>query len=246
MILATAQTKPKRGAIQENLMDHYRLIEIASTKGANLIVFPEMSISGYEREMAGSLCFSLQDKRLDKLKKLSNEKKIIMMVGAPIKINAELYIGEFVIQPDQAVQIYTKQFLHPGEEEYFTSSFDNNPIIELGDERISLAICADIDHPLHAENASKAGSTIYIASIFFSPKGIASGHETLSKYAKKHAMHVLMSNFSGESWGQASGGRSAFWNKHGELIAEMSDSDSGLLIVEKNNDNWTGKIFYDK
>jgi predicted amidohydrolase len=246
MILASAQTKPKRGAIQENLMDHYRLIEIASNNGANLIVFPEMSISGYEREMAGSLYFSLQDRRLDKLKKLSNEKKIIIIAGAPILINAELFIGDFIIQPDQQEMIYTKQFLHPGEEEYFTSTFDYNPMIKLGDERISLAICADIDHPLHAENASKVDSTIYIPSIFFSPKGIPSAHETLSHYAKKHVMHVLMSNFSGESWGQASGGRSAFWNKHGELIAEMNDSYSGLLIVEKNKDNWTGKIFYDK
>jgi len=36
MILASAQTKPKRGNIKENLDDHYWLIEIASGKGADL------------------------------------------------------------------------------------------------------------------------------------------------------------------------------------------------------------------
>jgi predicted amidohydrolase len=50
-----------------------------------------------------------------------------------------------------------------------------------------------------------------------------------------------MANFCGESWGQPAGGRSAFWDKDGELIVAMNDSDSGLLIVEKNNDIWTGQ-----
>lgn len=246
MILASAQTKPKRGNITENLNDHYLLIEIASDKGADLIVFPEMSITGYEREKADSLAFSVNDDRLDKLITLAVDNKIIVIAGAPVIINSDLFIGEFIILPDNSVKIYTKQFLHPGEDKYYQSSFDYNPLIKLENERISLAICADIDNWLHAENSGKAESSIYIASIFFSPNGIPSAHNLLSNYAKKYAMNVLMSNFSGESWGQPSGGRSAFWNKNGELIAEMNDSDSGLLIVEKRNDNWTGQVFNDE
>jgi predicted amidohydrolase len=245
MILASAQTKPKRGNIPENLGDHYRLIEIASDKGADLIVFPEMSITGYEREGADLLAFSSNDNRLDKLIRLAIDHKIIVIAGAPIKIHSDLFIGEFIILPDSSVMIYTKQFLHPGEEKFFTSSFDHNPLIKLENERISLAICADIDHHLHAENACKVESSIYISSIFFSPNGIPSAHILLSNYAKKFSMNVLMSNFSGESWGQPSGGRSAFWNSNGESIVEMNDSDSGLLIVEKRNDHWIGKVFND-
>jgi len=65
MILAAAQTKPTRGDIKENLLDHYRLIELAADHGANLIVFPELSITGYERETAESLSFTIDDSRLD-------------------------------------------------------------------------------------------------------------------------------------------------------------------------------------
>ncbi len=245
MILAAAQTKPKRGNIQENLIDHYRLIEIAADKGVNLIAFPEMSITGYEREEAESLCFSSNDMRLNKLIELSVDKKITIIAGAPIKINSDLFIGSFIIQADNSVMIYTKQFLHPGEEEYFKSSFDYNPMIRIGNEKISFAICADIDNPLHPENASKAGCSVYMPGIFFSPKGIPSAHSILSNYAKKYNMNCLMSNFSDESWGQAAGGRSAFWNNQGELIAEMNDTNSGLLIVEKKNEIWIGQIFND-
>ncbi|MCD0465560.1 carbon-nitrogen hydrolase family protein [Flavobacterium sp. ENC] len=242
MILAAAQTKPKRGDIASNLLDHYRLIGLAAEKGANLIVFPELSITGYERENAAELAFTKDDYRIDHLKELAVDYNITIVAGAPIQNESELYIGEFIIFPDNSVSIYTKQFLHEGEDEFFQPSFDYNPMITIEDHKISFAICADIDNPLHAENAGKKETSVYIASIFFTPNGIPNAYRDLQSYAQKHQMNVLMSNFSGESWGYPSGGKSAFWNNNGELVAQMNDSDSGLLIVENQGDNWTSTI----
>jgi predicted amidohydrolase len=244
MILAAAQTKPKREDIEANLLDHYRLIALAVQNRAQLIVFPELSITGYEREQAQKLSFQKDDSRLDHLKKLAVENNIIIIAGAPIQIESELFIGEFIISPDNSVSIYTKHFLHEGEEEFFNSSFDYNSMITIENKKISFAICADIDNSLHPENACKKETDIYIASIFFSPNGIPNAHRDLQNYAQIHTMNVLMSNFSGESWGYPSGGKSAFWNNKGELIAELNESDSGLLLVENQNENWTSKIVY--
>jgi predicted amidohydrolase len=246
MILAAAQTKPKREDITANLLDHYRLIELAAGKNVNLIVFPEMSITGYERERAEGLAFYPEDTRLDKLKELAAKYKIIIVAGAPIKINSNLFIGEFILFPDKSEQIYTKQFLHPGEEIYFIQSFEYNPTIKIENEQISSAICADIDNPLHSENACKGRSSIYMPSIFFSPNGIPEAHNLLSCYAAKYSMNVLMSNFSGESWGSPAGGRSAFWTKEGKLLAEMDNSTSGLLIVEKINESWRAQTIIEQ
>lgn len=242
MILAAAQTKPKRGDIESNLSDHYELIKLAAQKGADLIVFPELSITGYERENAAELAFAKDDSRIEHLKELAVEHNIIIVAGAPVQTASELFIGEFIIFPDNSVSIYTKQFLHEGEDEFFQSSFDYNPVITIENQKISFAICADIDNPLHPKNASEKETSIYIASIFFSPNGIPNAYRDLQSYAEKHKMNVLMSNFSGESWGYPSGGKSAFWNNIGELVAQMNDSDSGLLLVESQNDNWTSKI----
>ncbi|MFD1602641.1 carbon-nitrogen hydrolase family protein [Flavobacterium artemisiae] len=242
MILAAAQTKPNRYNIDANLLDHYRLIELAGQNGADLIVFPEMSITGYERIDAAPLAFTKDDSRINYLKELAAKHKIIIIAGAPIIIDSEMFIGQFVIAPDQSVSIYTKQFLHEGEDEFFISSFNYNPMIEIENKKISFAICADIDNPKHPENASKKGTDIYIASIFFSPNGIPSAYRDLQSYAAKHQMNVLMSNFAGESWGSPSAGQSAFWNNKGELIAQMNDSDSGLLIVESKNNNWESRV----
>ena len=118
-------------------------------------------------------------------------------------------------------------------------------MLEIENERICCAICADIDNPKHPENASKNNSSTYIASIFFSPNGITEAHQSLQNYASQYQMNVLMANFGGESYGCSSGGRSAFWNNKGELIAQMGDSDSGLLLVKKQHSGWASKILND-
>lgn len=241
MVIAAAQTKPRKEDIIGNLSDHYTLIDLAIDNGVQLIAFPEMSITGYERELAKKQALVENDSRLDKLRDLSVKNNLIIVAGAPIKMDLGLYIGSFVLLPCGLISIYTKQFLHSGEEVFYNSSFNYNPIIELENERISLAICADIENPLHAENASKKQITTYIASIFFTPTGMSGAYDSLSGYAKKYSMNVLMSNYSGESWGLESGGKSAFWTKNGDLTSSLDDKSTGLVITTKKDDIWTGK-----
>ncbi len=241
MILAAAQTQPKRGDIEANLADHYRLINLASDNGADLIAFPEMSITGYERENASKLAFSPDDSRIERLKELASNKQIIVIAGAPIKINNDLFIGAYIIHPNGEVSIYTKHYLHTGEEIAFKPSLAYNPVLELNGEKISFAICADIMNPEHAENAGTENTTLYVAGIFFSPQGIAGAHKVLSGYAKKYSMNVLMSNFGGSSYGSPSAGKSAFWNKEGELINCLENKNTELLLIERKGSNWIKK-----
>ena len=240
MILASAQTNPLENDIYGNLKQHYRIIELALDHGADLIVFPEMSVTGYHRENGKKIAFSGNDPRLDPLRKLAADRNIIIIIGAPLSMENELYIGAFILYPDQTVSVYTKQFLHSGEEQFYKSSFDHNPIIELNNERFSLAICADIENQVHPENAHKVNSTFYITSIFFSVEGMTGAYKKLENYAKKYKMHILMSNYCGRCWGLDAGGRSAFWDSNGELIAILNDRP-GLLVVEKNKNKCTGK-----
>ncbi|HRX16328.1 MAG TPA: carbon-nitrogen hydrolase family protein [Spirochaetota bacterium] len=175
MVLASAQICTADQDIESNLDQHYKLINIAAEKGAQLIVFPEMSITGYVRETAAENLFTPDDSRLKQLKEISSQKQIIVVAGAPVLINNDLFICSFIIKPDQSVAIYTKQFLHTGEELFFKSSFDYNPYVLLDNEKIYFAICADTNEPFHAQSAAQNGATLYIASICFSKEGLPSG-----------------------------------------------------------------------
>lgn len=231
MIIAAAQTKPFKNT-KENIQDHIRLIELAAKENVQLIVFPEMSLTGYEREQADELSFSIDDSRLEVLKEKAVLHQIMIVAGAPIKIDSQLHIGSFIFLPDNTVSVYTKQFLHDGEELFFSPGFYYNPTIEFENETISFAICADITNPIHPENASKKKTTLYVASIFYTPNGIDEGCQQLSDYAKKYSMKILMSNYGGPSYKYEAGGRSAFWNNSGELVSQIEQLGDELLIAE--------------
>lgn len=241
MKLAVAQVKPYDNEVERNLQTHYKFVMQASDNGADLIAFPEMSLTGYVRETADELAFTEDDCRLEELRKLAVHKNIIIIAGAPVRVNSELHIGSFVMFPDNKLSIYTKQYLHTGEELFFTPSFEHNPVITIGAYKVCIAICADITNPEHPRNAKAAGGHIYIVGIFFSKPSIEGAHGLLSSYAEEHSMTVLMSNYCGHSYGTQAGGRSALWSDKGVLLSELDTEGEGILIADEQNGSWSVK-----
>lgn len=232
MKIAAAQIKPIEQNTYSNIQTHLQMIDLAAKQNVEIIVFPEMSLTGYERELAEQLSFTENDIRLNVFKDKAEANKMLIIVGAPIKIDSTLHIGSFIFFPDRTTSIYTKQFLHDGEEKYFTPSIDYNPLIKFQNENISIAICADINNPLHPKQAHNRKTTLYIPSIFYTSNGIAGGHTTLSNYAKEYSMKVLMANYTGTSYGIESAGQSGFWNTEGNLVKQLDSREENLLIVE--------------
>ncbi|MES2678414.1 MAG: carbon-nitrogen hydrolase family protein [Bacteroidota bacterium] len=238
MILAAAQISPFRNNTDANIQRHLLFIDRAAENKARLILFPEMSLTGYEREGADELSFLIDDARLHIFAEKARQHQLVIVVGAPIKIKGRLYIGAFVFSGDQGPLVYTKQFLHTGEEKYFSPGTDHNPLLEMDNEKISIAICADISNARHAANAAKNKTTLYLASIFYTPGGIDKGLEDLFDYSKKHRMKVLMANYCGNSYDLEGGGQSAFWDDKGAMKGKLDAGSEGLLLVERKNDSW--------
>lgn len=232
MKIASAQIESIVGDIDGNLNKHLNMINEAVKKEVDLIVFPEMSLSGYCRREGKKLAIATNHYAITQLKEKAKKHDIIIIVGASIKLKNALFIGSYILLPDGKIEIYTKQYLHSGEEEFYASSFDYNPQIKLGKELISFAICADIDNEKHPLNAKNNHTTLYIASIFFSKNGIDAGLELLAKYARTYSLNILMSNYSGKTWGLEAGGKSAFWDKTGTMTAVLDTESEALLVVD--------------
>jgi predicted amidohydrolase len=232
MKIAAAQIKSYPNNTNENIKKHLRMIELAAEQNVDLILFPELSLTGYERELANELSFNENDTRLNIFRDKAIEQNMLIIVGAPITLNSILHIGSFIFLPNGSNYIYTKQYLHDGEEQYFSPNNSFNPLINFHNEKISIAICADISNSSHPANASENKTTLYVASFFYTPNGITKGYELLRSYAKEYSMNVLMANYIGTSYGIKAAGQSGFWNKEGELIAQLNNIEENLLIVE--------------
>lgn len=241
--LASAQIESETGQIEQNLNQHYQMVEFAISKAARLILFPEMSITGYCREEGVRLAFEKNDLRLNRLQELSNRGNIVIIVGAPIIIEGQLHIGAFILSPNKSIQIYTKHYLHDGEELYYSPSMKYNPSIKIGGDKISLAICADINNPAHPHEAKINQSTFYLPSIFFSSSGVQEGNNLLEKYAKEYSLNILMSNYCGYNWDMKAGGKSSFWDSTGNRIAELKVEKSGMILIDNEEGKWTASTY---
>jgi len=239
--IALAQIVAERGDIQQNIKAHLRFIAAAHDHKATMVVFPELSLTGYEPDLAHDLALDETDARLQPLVDECEKRRIIAVVGAPVQGKLGVYIGEFIILPDGARLLYTKIHLHKGEEKYF-HAFDLNPVLILRQEIVSFAICADISNPLHAERAVENKSTVYIASALVSDAGYEGDAALLRGYAARHRMTVMLVNHGGDSGGYRTAGRSALWDSCGELVSQTDGVGERLLVAEKAEGTWTGSV----
>lgn len=230
MILAVAQSIAQPGNLSQSIADHLRLAANAAAQGAQLVVFPELSLTGYSRSLTRADAIAPTDVRLQPLQALADCQKIIIITGAPLASPTGLQIGTLSIMPHCGVQSYSKQYLHAGEELAFQPG-QGGAALCLGDQMICLAICAEITHPQHAQAAADCGAAIYAASCFITPGGYGHDAALLAGYARTHQMVVSMANYGAATGGWPAAGRSAIWAADGGLLACAPDEGEALVVM---------------
>lgn len=240
LCVAAAQAVSSRGAVEANLERHCRLAERAAAEGVEVLVFPELSATGYELDVAPKLAFAAGDDRLEPVLEVAAASQVVLSVGAPIRLDSGLHIGAFVIEPDRSARIYTKRHLFGDEKAVFEPG-DRDPLLDLGDDRAVFAICADTSHPEHAAAAAERGASLYLAGVFFDPESYPTSAARLSGYAAGHAMAVVMANAGGPATGFEAAGRSAVWSDSGALVACLDGLGPGLAVARRSAAGWTGE-----
>lgn len=239
---AVAQIHSVRENYMQNIKKHLEFIKLAAQNRAKIVVFPEMSLTGYERELAKAQHFTKDDSRLECLAKAAIDFSIVIVAGGPLLLDNHLFIASWIFTPGEGTQLYTKKYLHPGEEQYFEPGTKYDPSIVLDGKSFSFAICYDIERDEHVACASKNKSDAYAASIFYTPNGIEAGLNRLQKIAKENSLSVLMSNYVGEGWGLRAGGRSSVWSNSGELVISADTTSECIAVAENNDGVWSGRI----
>jgi predicted amidohydrolase len=154
MKVCVIQTKPVTGDIQKNIDSHKNFIATAIANNVELVIFPELSLTSYEPKLARQLATTPHDSRFDAFQKLSNDARIVIGAGVPIKHNSGVCISMLLFQPFKALRIYSKKYLHPDEVPYFVSG-ENFPCLEIANNRVAFAICYELSIPEHSETLLK-------------------------------------------------------------------------------------------
>lgn len=232
MRICIAQTRPIKGEVLQNLSVHIEFIKKAINEKADVIIFPELSLTGYEPTLSRQLATTIHDSRLDVLQKMSDDNAITIGVGLPTVENSNIFISMAIFQPNKERLLYSKQYLHPTEIDIFTAG--HNPIVlNIDNENIvAPAICYELSNDEHSRNAHQKNATVYIASVLNSVTGVDNDIRRLSEIAAKYSMTTFMANFVGMSGGYECAGKSSIWNDKGDLVAQLDGTAEGLLIYD--------------
>lgn len=230
MRIAVAQTAPLKGDISGNIARHLALIRIAAEEKADMIIFSELSLTGYEPSLASGLATVPEDPRFGVFQEQADTQRMIIGAGIPLKIGPGVSISMLLFSPGNPVEIYSKQYLHEDELPYFVPGITTARCID--QYRVGLAICYELSVPEHSLNEFRKGKTIYIASAAKTKQGVERAHEQLKEIAVKYQMTVLLSNCTGICDGEIAGGRSAAWDRNGKMLGLMDDQQEGLLILD--------------
>jgi predicted amidohydrolase len=242
--VAAAQVASARGDLARNLATHAAAIQAAAARGVSVLVFPELSLTGYEPDLAATHALEPADPKLDPLAALATEHHMHVMAGAPLLVGGERpALGAVVFGPDGARAHYAKMHLGGSEARHFAPGA--TPLaLRVRGEIVGLSICADSSRPAHPAGYAAAGAGVYVASMFLNAEWDATDRPRLPRYAAEHGMLVLLANHAASVGTYRSVGRSAAWVPGGRLLAEAADAEDALVVVTRGNgaDAWSAEV----
>lgn len=231
MKLCAVQLASFKGDVPANLERHLACIDQAAALGAELVVFPELSLSGYEPTLAHQTALAVNAAQLDPLQAACDRLGITVAVGLPLPAAEGIRIGMPIFSPGVARQAYAKRRLHDDELPWFTPG-DQALLLQLGAHRIAPAICYESMFMAHAASAREQGADLYLVSVAKTAKGVREGYAHYPKLARQLAMPVLLANCVGPADTFVGAGGSAAWDSQGRLLANLDDRSEGLIVLD--------------
>jgi len=243
--VAVAQINPRLGDVDANLALHADRAEAARRRGADVVVFPELALTGYFlKDMVPAVAVRLDAPVMQSLKDLSRD--IGLVVGFVEETDDYRFYNSAAYLHDGAiVHVHRKAYLPT------YGLFDEARYLARGDRirsfdarfgRSALLICEDLWHP----------STVYVAALDHaltlicpssSPlRGVRDGEvqddnarhwELLNTvYARTYGMHIIYANRVGFEDGVGFWGGSEIVDPTGTRLAKAQYYDEDLIVAE--------------
>lgn len=150
MKIFMAQIAPRVGNMQGNATMMLEYIEQAATMDCDVIVFPELCITGYPPEdlLKRPAFLDVVEKTTAKI--VESSRDVCVVFGAPRRLDSRLMNSAILAQGGKVLGIYDKQCLPNygvfDEQRYFTAGDGSEQVFEVNGYRVGIGICEDLWH----------------------------------------------------------------------------------------------------
>jgi NAD+ synthase (glutamine-hydrolysing) len=234
--IALAQINPTVGDIEGNAEKVADWTARARDEGADLVLFPELTVTGYPPEDLLLKTHFLDEARtaLDEI--AGRTRGIVAMVGFPERAD-DVYNSLAVLADGRVAAVYRKIHLPNygvfDEQRYFQAG-DTPAMIEVGDVSMGLTICEDIWEPGPPATAEALAGAQILINVSASPydRGKGPGRERmLVQRARDNLVVVAFCNTVGGQDELVFDGHSLVVDQDGEIVARAPQFQEAMAVA---------------
>ncbi len=243
--VAIAQINPRLGDLKSNLSLYEEKIRQGVREGADLLLFPELSLTGYFlRDMVPDIALKLSSREVGLLKKLSRE---IAFVAGVVEESSDyrFYNAAVYFEAGEIRHVHRKIYLPTygmfDEQRYFARG-DRLRAFDSKFGRMALLVCEDLWHPSTAYLAALDGALVILCPSSSPLRGITEGHsqddnsrywEMINRnYAETFSLFMIYGNRIGFEDGVGFWGGSEILDPFGQTMAKAKYYDEDFIIGE--------------
>jgi predicted amidohydrolase len=242
--VASVQAEAVPGDVAGNARRAAALAAHAARRGAQVIVFPELHLCGYDLETIASAPDRAElpadaggriaDGRLGPLAAAAADHGVTVLAGAAVR-RADGARANSVLAFDPAgaaTAVYDKQHLwHAGERGLFAPGASGT-VLDAGGWRLGLGICYDMSFPEHGRAAALAGADAYVC-----PSAYAAGNEYraavyLAARALENTVYAFFVNAVGGPRRRPCGGGTAVYGPDGAAAARAAGAGEEVVLAD--------------
>ena len=239
--LAFAQHNFLVGGITQNAEKIRQLAQQAQAQQCDVIVFPELCITGYPPEdllLRPSLSLRVEQALLS----LADIKDIVLILGYPKQVNGQLFNMAGAWLNGTLLAEYAKQQLpnyQVFDEKRYFSAGTQSVVFEYRQQRIALNICEDIWHnqPIAQAKALNADMLIVLNASPFHLHKQSQRVVMLQQRAQEHDLAIAYINLVGGQDELVFDGGSFAVNANGQVAYEAPLFCEQLAVVEFNQNH---------
>ena len=234
---ALAQISCKVGDKAYNIHKMATYITRARKQNADLIIFPELSLTGYTtRDRTYELAEAIPGPSTEKIEEFAKQSKmhiIYGMIEKSAKANAVIHNTAVLTSPKGTIGCYRKMYLPTHsvfeEKRYFRQGHDA-PVYSTDIGKIGMMICYDIFFPETARLLRLKGAEL-IACISASPAVRRNYFETLTTArALENTVYLAYTNLVGIEDGLQFWGGNRLITPNGKIIAQAKYDEDDMVL----------------
>ncbi|HET9242014.1 MAG TPA: NAD+ synthase [Gaiella sp.] len=250
MRIALAQLNVVVGDLDGNVERIRTAIEEAKRSAADLVVLPELVVTGYPPEDLLLRPGFVRAAREAVAEVARGTDGVVALVGAPA-FDRDLANAAFVCANGEVRGVYRKHFLPNygvfDEHRYFAAGREL-VLLELGDVVVGPTICEDVWQPgPPATDLALAGATLLVnlsASPYHGGKA-EDREEMLVTRARDNAAYIAFCNLVGGQDELIFDGHSVVLDDEGEVVARAPGFEEALLVVDVDPNEAVGRRLRD-